>query len=84
MPSEAPPGWYIWNPPPALADIALEELDVSRHKWLHLNHVILLPQLMTYAWRTRLSKLCDLVFELPPGARLCFFAGLQVNMSRLL
>jgi len=72
MPSEAPPGWYIWSPPPALADIALEELDVSRHKRLHLNHVILLPRLMTYAWRKRLSKLCNLVFELPPGARLCW------------
>lgn len=24
---------------------------------------------MTFAWRKRLRKICDLVFELPPGAR---------------
>jgi hypothetical protein len=69
VPSEATDRWYIWCPPPALADIAVEELDVSRHKRSNLNHVMLLPRLTTYAWRKRLSKICDLVIEIPPGAR---------------
>ena len=68
-PSESAASWYIWSPPPAIADVAVEELDVSRHKRSYLNHVFLVPRLMTYAWRKRLSKVCDIVLEIPPGTR---------------
>jgi len=68
-PTEVDTAWYIWHPPPALADVAVEELDVSRHKRPHLAHVVLVPRLMTYAWRKRLSKICDILLEIPPGTR---------------
>jgi hypothetical protein len=72
MPEELKSGWLIWAPPPAIAEVAVEELEESRHKCKHLNHVFVAPRLMTFAWRKKLKKICDLVFELPPGARLCW------------
>jgi hypothetical protein len=71
-PIECSSQWLLWSPLPALAEVLLDELDESRHKHKHLNHIIILPRLMTFAWRKRLKKLCDLVFELPPGARSCW------------
>jgi len=68
-PVESPPQWYLWSPAPALADVMLDELEESRHKRKTHNHVVLLPRLMTFAWRKRLQKICDFVFELPPGKR---------------
>lgn len=67
--SESSNDWFIWHPPPALGEIAMEELSESRHKRSHLSHIVLLPRLMTFSWRRRLSKICDLVFEIPPGSR---------------
>jgi hypothetical protein len=61
--------WMVWSPPPALADTALDELEESRHKRKHINHVWVMPRLITYCWQKRLSKICDLVFSIPPGAR---------------
>lgn len=61
--------WLVWSPPPALADAALDEFEESRHKRKHLNHVWIMPRLMTYSWRKRLAKICDIVFTIPPGAR---------------
>jgi hypothetical protein len=49
-------GWFIWALPPAVADDALEELESSRHKQNHLNHVFISPCLITYTWRKRLTK----------------------------
>jgi hypothetical protein len=71
-PKEGPASWFLWHPPPTLADVALDELEVSRHKRSHLTHIFIAPHLTTYAWRKRLSKVCDAVFELPPGARRCW------------
>ena len=42
-PVEAQTVWLIWAPPPALADVALEELEESRHKRKHINHVWVMP-----------------------------------------
>ena len=69
IPSEIQDNWLLWAPAPAACDVAVEELNLSRHKRTHLNHVFVAPRLMTSAWRKRLQKLCDLVFELPAGAR---------------
>ena len=69
MPSEAPTSWLVWSPPPSLADVALDELEESRHKRKHLNHIWVAPHLMTYLWRKRLHKICDIVFSIPPGSR---------------
>jgi hypothetical protein len=61
--------WLLWSPPPAAADVAVEELLYSRHKRHHLNHVFLVPRLATHLWRKKLYKVGDIVFELPPGSR---------------
>jgi hypothetical protein len=66
-PPPLPFEWYLWTPPPALGDVAVEELEASRHKRAHLSHVFLCPHLMTFAWRKKLLKICDLVFSVPPG-----------------
>jgi hypothetical protein len=42
-PSPLPFEWYLWTPPPALGDVAVEELGTSRHKRAHLSHVFLCP-----------------------------------------
>jgi len=68
-PSELPTQWFLWSPAPALTDAMLDGLEEARHKRKQHNHIILVPRLMTFAWRKRLRKICDLVFELPPGAR---------------
>jgi hypothetical protein len=61
--------WLLWAPPPAAASAALDALQKSRHKRTHLNHVIIIPRLLTYMWRKRLHRMTDFVFEVPPGAR---------------
>jgi hypothetical protein len=69
FPNECPPTWFVWAPPPVLADIALEELETSRHKRHQHGHLILIPRLMTFGWRKKMGKLCDVVWTLPPGPR---------------
>jgi hypothetical protein len=65
LPTEGGEDWFVWHPAPSLGDVALEELAESKHKRSHLSHVVLCPRLMTYAWCRCLTKLCDLVFEIP-------------------
>ena len=60
-------GIFVWAPPPAAADAALEELRKARHKRQESTHVILVPRLMTAKWRKQLHKASDCVFEMPAG-----------------
>lgn len=60
-------GTFIWAPPPAAADAALEELRKARHKRQKSTHVVVVPRLMTPKWRKQLHKACDCVFEMPAG-----------------
>jgi hypothetical protein len=69
IPLESGETWLLWAPPPAAADVAMEELLSSRHKRDFINHIVIVPRLMTHLWRKKLHKLCDLVFEVPAGAR---------------
>jgi hypothetical protein len=69
QPGVHPSRWFLWSPPPAIGDVAAEELEISRHKRDDLSHIFLCPRLMTYAWRKRLMKICDVVFTIPPGSR---------------
>ena len=69
MPEETQEQWLLCPPPPAAADVVMEELLTSRHKRDYINHVIIIPRVMTSIWRKRLHKLCDLVFEVPAGKR---------------
>jgi hypothetical protein len=69
IPTDTPSSWILWSPPPVAADIAIDELLVSRHKRHHINHIFIVPRLYTHTWRKKLFKVSDLVFEVPPGAR---------------
>jgi hypothetical protein len=57
----------IWHPAPAAAEAALEELCISRHKRPYIHHLFVCPPLYTHAWRKRLFKFADFVFNLSPG-----------------
>jgi hypothetical protein len=60
-------GNFIWAPPPAAADAAIEELRRARHKRQSSFHVFVCPRLMTPYWRKHVHKSADLIFEIPPG-----------------
>jgi hypothetical protein len=61
-------GVYGWFPPPAAADVALEQLRLSRLKRQNSSHVFVCPRLLRPLWRKQFSKACDLIFKIPPGA----------------
>ena len=68
MPSYGKGGqMFLWAPPPAIADAALEELLKARHKRTDMFHVVLIPRLMTPRWRRLFHKACDFSFVLSPG-----------------
>jgi hypothetical protein len=58
-------GVYLWVPPPAAAEAAIEFLSQSITKRPNSVHVILIPRLMTAWWRKRLIKTSDLLFTIP-------------------
>ena len=60
-------GAYLWTPPPAAADVALEQLRIARIKRQASTHVFVCPRLMTPIWLKQLHKAADLVFTVPAG-----------------
>ena len=58
---------FLWAPPPAAADAALEELLKSRHKRTDLFHVVVIPRLMNPRWRRLFNKVCDFSVVIPPS-----------------
>ena len=58
---------FLWAPPPAVADAALEELLKSRHKRSDLLHVVVIPRLMAPRWRRLFNKVCDFTCDISPG-----------------
>jgi hypothetical protein len=62
------PGTFVWTPPPAAADVALEELRKARIKRQDSLHVVVVPCLLKSEWFRQLYKTCDLVFDVPPGS----------------
>ena len=58
---------FLWAPPPAAADAALEELLKSRHKRTDLFHVVVVPRLLIPRWRRLFNKVCDFTLEVPVG-----------------
>jgi hypothetical protein len=60
-------GCYLWTPPPAAADVALEQLRQARHKRQDSFHIFVCPKLMTPRWQKQLYKSADIVFVLPIG-----------------
>ena len=61
-------GSYVWSPPPAAADVALEELRKARIKHPDSTHFFICPHLMTTDWLKQLYKVADLVFHVLPVA----------------
>ncbi len=60
-------GCYIWSPPPAAAEVALEQLRQARHKRQSSCHVFVCPRLMTPYWAKHLNRSADLITVIPPG-----------------
>jgi hypothetical protein len=61
-------GCYLWVPPPAAANVALEEIRVARIKRQNSFHILIVPRLMTPEWLKQLHKVSDIVFILPLGS----------------
>ena len=55
---------FVWVPPPAAADAAVERLRISRHMRPNTFHVVIVPRLMTGRWRKQLGKASDCYFRL--------------------
>jgi hypothetical protein len=66
-PVELPDTWRQWSPASAAADACLEALNDSRIKRIHINHVVIIPCLMTPNWQKLLLRMADFVFEVPIG-----------------
>ena len=64
------PGVYLWSPPPAAADVALEQLRIARIKRQQSTHVFICPRLMTPLWLKQLHKAADLIFTVPASSNL--------------
>jgi hypothetical protein len=65
-----PGGNFVWSPPPAAADAALEQLcRVHLKRPLNTCHLLVLPRLMTSWWRKKVLKACTCCFYCIPA---CF------------
>ena len=58
-------GFYVWDPAPAAAYKAAEQIRIGRHKRQKSIHVFICPRLLTSMWRGQLHKSADLVMEVP-------------------
>ena len=58
-------GIFIWTPPPAAAQVAVEQLRRARGKREDSTHVVVVPKLMAPEWRRQLHRVSDLYIELP-------------------
>lgn len=61
-------GCYIWSPPPAGANVAVEWLAKSIHKRPFSLHVFVVPRLMSAWYYKVLLKATDVVFNIPSGS----------------
>jgi hypothetical protein len=64
----SPEGWFtkahtqgnfIWNIPPAAAEVVVEQLGFARLKRPEAFHIIIVPRLMTGRWRRHLTRGTD-------------------------
>ena len=58
-------GNFIWAPPPAAAETALEQLRQARHKRQCSTHVFVCTRLMEPYWSRHLTRSADIVFYVP-------------------
>jgi hypothetical protein len=62
-------GVYLWVPPPAAAETALEQLRQALIKRQNSTHVFVCPRLLTGEWMRQLYKCADFLVLLPAGAQ---------------
>ena len=62
-------GHYVWVPPPAVADAAVEQLRKARLKRQESSHIFVVPKIYKHNWIGQLYKTADIVFELKAGRR---------------
>ena len=60
-------GNFLWAPPPALAEVACEEIRRARNKRQLSTHIFVCPRLLTPQWRKHLHRAADILFEIPPS-----------------
>ena len=58
-------GTYLWMPPPAAAEAAVEWIGDSIHKRSNSVHIVVVPRIMTCRWRKSLGKVGDLEIVIP-------------------
>jgi len=58
-------GTYVWHPPPAAADVSLEELCKARMKRKELFHISVIAKLFCPRWLRQLNKVADCHFLIP-------------------
>ena len=60
-------GKWIWAPPPATADVAIEQLRLAHLKRKDSTHIVICPRLLTAEWLKQFNKAVDLYIEIPAG-----------------
>jgi hypothetical protein len=55
-------GTFVWTPPPAAADVVVEQLGRARHKRPESMHLVVVPRVMTGYWRRHLTRGSDFYF----------------------
>ena len=60
-------GNYLWFPPPAAANICIDELRKARHKRQTSTHIFVCPRIMAPSWRRRMHRSADVILSIPPG-----------------
>ena len=59
-------GKFLWTPPPAVADVALEQLRIARLKRQNSLHVYVCPRLFTPVWFKQFAKAIDMYIVCKP------------------
>lgn len=61
------PEIFLWAPPPAAAEAAIDQLRRALIKRQRSTHIIVIPRLLTTEWLKQLYKSADLLVSLPAG-----------------
>ena len=65
------PGAFVWDPPPAAMQVAMEQLRVARLKRQASSHIILCPKLFTPYWFRQLNWTVDCLSSITQGSDFC-------------